>query len=159
MYMCECCENRKKLLHGTRLNPKCICLNCLYKGGITFKRKYNTYREEKDYMICECEKGYFIFDKEDYEKIKLYYWNFTTRNQVVTHIQRKSVQLSRFLTGITDKSSRILFKNRDFTDYRRENLYSGNTYIEKDDYYIGKCFNDEEFLIDKEDYEWIKEYR
>ena len=124
-----------------------------------FKIKNNTYREEQEYMICECGDKYFKFDKDDYERIKQHHWSISKKNRVYTHINKKEISLSRFLTYTNDPNIKVLLKNRDVTDYRKQNLYVGNTYIEKDDYYIGICFNDEEFLIDKDDYEWVKKYK
>lgn len=110
-------------------------------------------------MVCECENNsYFIFDKQDYDLIKDYYWNFQ-KNKVYTHINRKTVSLARFLTNTTTPNEKVLLKNKDKTDYRRANLYTGNTYIKEKDYYIGSCFNDEKFLVDQDDYEWIKKYK
>lgn len=112
-------------------------------------------------MVCECPNNqYFIFDPEDYERLKDHFWNFH-KNKVCTHINRKPVSLSHFLLNIPGHNSteKILMKNKDIHDYRKQNLYLGNTYIEKDNWYVGICFNGEEFLIDKEDFPLISMYK
>ena len=59
---------------------------------------------------------------------------------------------------MTKSSKRVLRKNNQIHDYRKSNLFAGNTYIDCGDFYKGICFNGEEFLIDKDDYEMIKPY-
>lgn len=110
-------------------------------------------------MVCECpNEKYFIFDKEDYDKIKNYFWNFNNKGSVITHINRKVVMLKRFLLDVTDPSKKVLIRNKDNTDYRKQNLFYGNIYKEYEDYYEGECFDGQKFKIDKEDYEKIKPY-
>lgn len=59
---------------------------------------------------------------------------------------------------IKDPDKKVLRKNKKGYDYRKSNLFAGNTYIKKDNYYEGYCFNGEMFLIDAEDYDLIKPY-
>lgn len=115
-----------------------------------------------DYLICECSNNeYFILDKADYEKLKDHYWSFSkTNKKFYTHINREYISLSKFLLDIPKESKKqVLLKNKDYHDYRRSNLYTGNTYIDMGNYYIGKCFNDEEFLIDKEDFDRLSKFQ
>lgn len=123
-----------------------------------FQRKYNQYHEEKDYMVCECSDGkYFIFDKEDYEKIKPYYWNFQN-GRVRTHIKRKSIGLPQFILGLEQPNQKVFLLSDDKSDYRKSNFYYKNTYIEYDDYYEGICYDGKRFKIDKEDYPLVSQY-
>lgn len=131
------------------------------KEGIIFKKKNNKFKETNGYMICYCDnEKYFIFDREDFNKIKNSYWNFSKSNRVYTHMNKKTVLLSRFLLNIPINSkTKVFFKNKDYTDFRKENLYSGSEYYKKDKYYVGITFKNEEFFFDEEDYEIIQKYR
>lgn len=54
--------------------------------------------------------------------------------------------------------SHVLHINKDSLDYRRYNLYTGNSYREENGYIVGTCSNGEEFKIDADDYDLIKTY-
>lgn len=99
----------------------------------------------------------FIIDKEDYDLVSQYYW-YMRRTQIYANINQKEVSLGRFIVGVTDPKKKVIRRNCSQYDYRRSNLYAGNTYICKGDYYEGYCFNNEVFLIDADDYELIKPY-
>lgn len=110
-------------------------------------------------MVCQCPNDkYFIFDCDDFEQLKGHFWNFN-KNKVCTYINRKTVLLSKFLMNSLESPDRIIMKNKDIHDYRKQNLYIGNSYVDKGNYYVGFCFNGEEFLIDKEDFDLVQKYR
>ena len=52
----------------------------------------------------------------------------------------------------------MLHKNRNCLDYRKNNLFSGNTYTFVDDYVIGECFDGSKFKVSVDDYAIIKPY-
>ena len=121
------------------------------------KRK-NTYIEfaEGIYIITE-KNEYIIIDKEDLVVVKPYYW-FVQNKQAYTRIDKKTIGLGRFILNIKDSKRKVLRKNSEVLDYRKNNLFSGNTYVLKDGYYEGTCYDGKKFLIDVEDYELISKY-
>lgn len=120
-------------------------------------RKLNVYIEKPNFMVGICSDGTeFIFDKSDYSSIKEYTWRRQS-NHIYTNINRKCVALSHFLIR-ENPQRRILFKEKGKFDYRRENLFTGNTYIEENDYYKVLCYNDKCFYISKCDYDIAKKY-
>ena len=47
-----------------------------------FKKKYNTFYKKDGYMVCVCDDGTeFIFDEEEYDKVKDICWR-CQRNSV-----------------------------------------------------------------------------
>lgn len=129
------------------------------RKGFIFQRKYNDFYKENDYMVCAYEgTRLFIFDKDDFEKIKDYFWSLDKNGKPVTHIKRKQYMLSRIITGISDSKKKILLRGGAKDDYRKSNLFAGNIYTEFDNYYEGECYDGQKFKIDKEDFELIKPY-
>lgn len=118
----------------------------------------NTYIENTDGVCVITEKSeYILIDKEDLEVIKPYYW-FVQNKQAYTRIGKKTIGLGRFILHIEDPKRKVLRKNNKTLDYRKDNLFSGNTYVLKDGYYEGTCYDGKKFLIDFEDYELISKY-
>lgn len=116
----------------------------------------NKYREENDYMVGILENGEeFIFDKDEFGRISQYTW-YIKRNQVCAYIQGTEISLGRFIIGQSDPKKKVICRNTSGRDYRKSNLYAGNTYVCKGDYYEGYCFNNEMFLIDADDYDLVK---
>ena len=116
----------------------------------------NKYKLFNDYAIGYCKNGIeFYIDIEDYEKVKPYNWR-THGNAIETNINRKCVQLSRFILGVTDKNTKVLLQHP--FDYRKKNLFYRNKYILFKDYYEGECFDGTKFKIDVNDFEKVKKY-
>ena len=85
------------------------------------------YDIEIDYVVGTCNNGVkFIFDHEDYDKIKNYTC-YLSRKNIYIQIGKNAISLSKYLIGSSDKE-RVKFKNGNYLDYRRSNLYNGNTY-------------------------------
>lgn len=104
-----------------------------------------------------CNKGNVVkLDLEDQwvlDKYRLY----TCKKCVYIHEGKKGVLLSRII--YPDNTTRkVLHENRDSFDFRKSNLFCGNTYREVENYLIGRCFGGKEFKIDKEDFDLIKEF-
>ena len=72
---------------------------------------------------------------------------------------KKVFSLARIVLGLdgNDKRKAQRLDNTIF-DYRKENLWVGNKYIDCDDYYTVVCKNQKTFLIDLEDYELVSQY-
>lgn len=123
-----------------------------------FKKKYNTFYKKDGYMVCVRDDGTeFIFDEEEYDKVKDICWR-CQRNSVYGTLKRKTISFPRFILGITEKNRHVLRINNKIMDYRKSNLFFGNTYKEFDEYYEGTCFSGDKFKIDKEDLSLISPY-
>lgn len=68
----------------------------------------------------------------------------------------KHQSLSKLL--IPNIQNKIKHRNKNSLDYRRSNLYYGNIYHDKNDYYEVECFNGERFKIDKDDFLICQKY-
>ena len=69
-------------------------------GGIrnSGKRNVNLFIEKDNYIVGADTKGReFIFDKEDIEKVKEYYWFISSEGYVITSRDRKTIGLHRHL--------------------------------------------------------------
>ena len=91
-----------------------------------FKKKYNTFYKKDGYMVCVCDDGTeFIFDEEEYDKVKDICWR-CQRNSVYGTLKRKTISFPRFILGITEKNRHVLRINNKIMDYRKSNLFFGN---------------------------------
>lgn len=123
------------------------------------KKKSNVYYQENDYMVCICNDDIKIkVDIDMVEKMQDLYWGYR-KGRVYSTTNGQHQGLAQFIMGSNFKGEKILFNTDDHFDYRRKNLYTGNTYTLKDNYYIGKCYKGYEFLIDVEDYDLVKPYK
>lgn len=131
--------------------PKSKIKNNLYLK-IKERREKDNERKKKKYLywICRrnlCNNGkneYIIIDKEDLVVVKPYYW-FVQNKQAYTRIDKKTIGLGRFILNIKDSKRKVLRKNSEVLDYRKNNLFSGNTYVLKDGYYEGTCYDGKNF--------------
>lgn len=130
------------------------------KGGKMKSRKKNIYVKENDYYIGSFNNSdkKYIVDEETYEKIKNYNC-YCQGDMVLIHYEDGTKSLAKLILGITDKKVKVLHINKNPLDYRKCNLYSGNVYTFYEDYVIGKCFDGQEFIVDINDYELIKDYK
>ena len=121
-------------------------------------RKKNIYVKENDYYIGSFNNSdkKYIVDEETYEKIKNYNC-YCQGDMVLIHYEDGTKSLAKLILGITDKKVKVLHINKNPLDYRKCNLYSGNVYTFYEDYVIGKCFDGQEFIVDINDYELIKD--
>ena len=119
----------------------------------------NEYKFCKDYVIGYCTNGKeFIFDIDDYDRVKQYTWR-AQNSTVYTNITRcNTISLGRFILNKDHGDFKVLFKNKDSFDCRKTNLFCGNEYVDKGDYYQVFCFDGRYFSIDKDDYEGVKQY-
>lgn len=86
-------------------------------------KKYNTYDLSKDYGIGYDENGNsFLFDLEDYNKIKDYYWYVNKRGYVCAYIApgEKHILLHRLV--LNNKTPSTDHHNRNKVDCRKDNL-------------------------------------
>lgn len=97
MYTCQCdCGNISDVLGESLKNGTTMSCGCLYKETRDGKKKYNSYNlTDYEYGVGYCDNGTsFIFDKEDYGKIKNYSWWYDGR-YVVSH----SLKYDNFMTN------------------------------------------------------------
>lgn len=92
------------------------------------RKKYNTFIEKEDCYIGVTEKGNYIFDKDDYEKVVSMdrYWFINNVGYVLCSINNKEFQLHRYIMGLDfyDKERDIIVDhiNGDKLDNRKSNL-------------------------------------
>ena len=133
-WWCKCsCGNPNELwILGDSLKRGCTkSCGCAVKESQIDNNKYDL---NGAYGICTMKNGkQFIFDVEDYDKIKKYRWHLNGSGYVETAIyeyvdgikKEKFFNLSRYLMGIADddwKKVMIDHKNGDILDNRKENL-------------------------------------
>lgn len=100
----------------------------------------------------------FIIDEEDYERVSKYNW-WLNDGSLYAHIDNKTICLSRYILGVTDPRKKVLRRNNKGLDFRKSNLYSGNIYVQKGDYFEVECYGGEKFLISVDDKPLIKKYQ
>lgn len=132
-WLCICDCGKETIVMGADLTSgKTTSCGCTknYLSGLRAKKhfkKENHYEFENNIGICYTRQGKsFIFDKEDYEKIKDYCWTIGNRGYPVTTIhydknKRQTLLLHRLLLG-KNKKLDIDHINRIKTDNRKENL-------------------------------------
>lgn len=108
----------------------------MYKRKVTedgipysFKDRYDL-TSHKTYGTCTLKDGQqFKFDLSDFDKIKTHLWRFT-RGRVIAYgaeAQHKMIDLSHVILdeekdSFKNKDKKIIFKNKNPLDYRRNNL-------------------------------------
>lgn len=112
---------------------------CLYEEtrGI-YSKSYNKYDlETNNYGVGHCSNGSeFYFDKEDYDKIKEYCWNYDgkyvqahTNKNIKDEYTTKIIRLHRVILDIKDKENiSIDHINNIRYDCRKENLRKATTH-------------------------------
>lgn len=68
----------------------------------------------------------FIFDKEDYNLIKDYYWRFNKQGYLYTKKDNVIYKFHRFIFALNDKKVFVDHINHDITDNRKSNLRFSN---------------------------------
>lgn len=122
-------------------------------------RILNRYKICEDYVIGYCTNGgEFIFDLEDYDKVKQYSWRRQGSTIYTNIVRNKPISLGRFVLQDKKIRNKVLFKNSNSYDCRKSNLYYENEFVDKGDYYEVYCFDGRFFLIDKEDYGLVSQF-
>jgi hypothetical protein len=129
MWLCKCdCDGKEVAKEGKLLkNNKIKSCGCLQHETRSINgknnKKFNTYDLTGDYGI-----GYtyntnekFIFDLEDYNKIKEYCWRTDSRKYIVTREDRKVLRLHRLIMN-TPQNKVIDHVNHNTLDNRKSNL-------------------------------------
>ena len=128
-WKCLCaCGNEKIVAQGHLVAGRILSCGCLTRertaeSNRILKRKNNTYdMDSYDYDVCYFSNAadkYFIFDKEDYEKIQSFCWRL---NQYpIAHLQPgKIIYLHKLIMG--NSSSVVDHINGNVLDARKCNL-------------------------------------
>lgn len=108
--------------------------------------------------------GICIVDRDSYDLIKDRHWELDNSGRVVERpIGSKVYRLSKFITNHRLEEF-VTYKNGDKKDLRRENIkvnnFTANKVIFEDDTIMHiELFNGSYFIIDKDKYHLIKDYR
>lgn len=111
----------------------CGCLNGValkeyYSNNEPKRNKYNSFVEKDDYYIGVTDKGEFMFDKEDYDKVLDInrYWSINNIGYVLCTLRNSECQLHRYLMGLGkyNRGEDIIVDhiNGDKLDNRKSNL-------------------------------------
>lgn len=83
--------------------------------------KHNTYTVFQDYIQGHSDVGDFVFDIDDFDRVKLYYWRPNTKRYIITEIDNHQVSLHRYLLNPLP-GMQVDHINHDKSDNRRNNL-------------------------------------
>lgn len=128
MWLCKCdCGNTVRVLgNSLRLGNTKSC-GCLQRETVSKtmsgKRRHNIYDMSGDFGICYTYdlSSSFIFDKEDYAKIKPFYWRKTNEGYFATKSHGSSHRIHRYLLDAPPDMV-VDHINHDPTDNRKSNL-------------------------------------
>ena len=117
-----------------------------------------TYFCREDYMVGICSDGTeFIFDKEDFEKVKE--WNWMHHNNDIDGAKGKARKsLSKVVLGLEEYNLPILKRVKNF-DFRKSNLYYENSIVDNGEYLEIETISGDIIFTDKEDYGLVRKYR
>lgn len=135
-WLCHCdCGNNIDVI-GTSLTRKKYTKSCgcLHKEIISKilsdnRTKYNIYEFYDNYGVCytDNKEYYWLFDLEDYDKIKKYYWS--PKSDKCNYASAKdtelntTVQMSRIIMGLSIRDKRkVDHINHNVFDNRKNNL-------------------------------------
>lgn len=120
--LCDCGNITEVTGYNLKNNAVSSC-GCLKTEAVIRRcKKYNTYDLSNEYGIGYTSKGEkFLFDLEDYEKIKNYCWYINNTNYVCSHINKKNIMLHRIILN-PPKDMFIDHINHQKADNRKENL-------------------------------------
>lgn len=127
---CSCGYPDKLLISGDSLKSGSTkSCGCIHRNNYA---ENNIYDLTGDHGICRMKDGHeFIFDLEDYDKIKRYTWHSSTRGYIITtrYIRgikkHQGMMLHRYLMGVEDidwKECVVDHINGDIRDNRKSNL-------------------------------------
>lgn len=125
-WYCDCdCGKKNILVYGQSLKSgdqiSCGCYRNEVVGG---KKYYNEYDLSASYGIGYCRNtgNQFLFDIEDYEKIKDYCWMEDSNGYIVTFVKRKPIFMHRIVMNVFDSKLEVDHIKHDINDNRKSLL-------------------------------------
>lgn len=129
-WKCKCdCGNTTNVVTTRLINGTTKSCGCLQRQRTSQShKKYNTFTINGDVGIGIDSKGHtFMFDAEDYEKIKNICWTVNANSgRVSSRINNKIIRLHRYILDITDSHIIIDHINNKPFDNRKCNLRIAN---------------------------------
>ena len=110
--ICDCgnhkIASRRLLMSGNTTSCGCYQKEKQRESGIKKSKKYNKYDLlSEEYGIGYIEQNeLFLFDKDDYDLIKKYYWSYDRRGYLksCTNTDNKEIFLHRLVMGVNDSN-------------------------------------------------------
>lgn len=109
-WICQCSCLKQTITYATSGQLKngqkksCGCLRI--ESNIKNNKKYNEFKLLEDYGLCYLSNGEkVLFDKDDYELLKDYYWSIDSKGYVYTKIDNKYISMHRLIMGVIDDNS------------------------------------------------------
>lgn len=108
-WTCRCQCGKYKEIQGRHLKSgntrSCGCLHKEVASQVNKERKqYNQYRFEGNIGIGICSDGTeFLFDKEDFDKIKDYHW-YCNQGYIRATLEEKNFSIHRVIMGLSKDS-------------------------------------------------------
>lgn len=128
MWLCKCdCGNIARVLGNNLRLGKTKSCGCLQRETVSKamsgKRQHNVYDMSGDFGICYTHdlSSSFMFDKEDYPKIKSFYWYKTNDGYFTTRSHGAYYRIHRYLLDAPPDMV-VDHINHDTTDNRKSNL-------------------------------------
>lgn len=139
VWKCQCdCGNITYVpMHNLSYNKGVKSCGCVLKENLSSfgskVRKHNTYRKnKKSYSISDENNNKFLIDLEDKDRIDDYYWTVRKSGTTVHAYDRKlyaktkkrdsNICLWRLILNDNNKKHKIVYKNGNKSDLRKENL-------------------------------------
>lgn len=131
-WKCQCdCGNITYVTTSALKSGNTSSCGCLHSELISNymsdkRKKYNEYEFTKNYGICydETKEHKWLFDLEDYELIKSYYWSNHNGYAIAKYKELgTTVTMTRIILGLkTGDKRQVDHINHDITDNRKQNL-------------------------------------
>lgn len=138
VWKCQCdCGNITYVpMHNLSYNKGVKSCGCMRNENLSSwgskVHKHNTYRKnKKSYSISDENGNKFLIDLEDKDRIDNYYWTVRKSGTTVYAYNRKlyaktkkkdSIRLWRLILNDNNKKHKIVYKNGNKSDLRKENL-------------------------------------
>ena len=133
---CDCGNITYVPMHNLSYNKGVKSCGCMLNENLSSwgskVHKHNTYRKnKKSYSISDENGNKFLIDLEDKDRIDNYYWTVRKSDTTVHAYNRKlyaktkkrdSICLWRLILNDNNKKHKIVYKNGNKSDLRKENL-------------------------------------
>lgn len=124
LWLCLCDCGKETVVASSSLTQGHTksCGHLVSEKAFETHKKYNKYDLTRDYGLGYTENGYtFLFDLNDYNKIKHFCWNYDSGYIVSQDENRRKIRLHRLVLDARDGDT-VDHVERNTLDYRKENL-------------------------------------